>query len=301
MAVQGQSEERTFIHDGIERTYSIYIPKTPNKSRSLPLLIALHGGRGSAKDWPRYTNYGFEHLADREHFILVYPNGVEGQWNDGRGIEHLHAQRENIDDAGFLARLIDELTLSLAVDKGRVYVVGASNGGMMAHKLAAEYADRVTAIASVIASIPANLEGKLKPAEPVSVLMMNGTEDPLVLWEGGPIKFGRNMNGYVISTEQAFDFWVDHNKCAGPSESIDLLDKDPDDETRVTGLRYVNCASGSEVVLYKVIGGGHTWPAHEETRGRLGKLLVDRTIGRRSREIDACEVIWQFFKGHVKR
>jgi polyhydroxybutyrate depolymerase len=74
VANQGQSEERTFPHDGIERNYSIYIPKTINNSKPLPLLIALHGGRGSAKKWPRYTNYGFERLADREHFIL-WPEG----------------------------------------------------------------------------------------------------------------------------------------------------------------------------------------------------------------------------------
>jgi len=301
MAAQIQSQPHTFLHDGIKRTYSIYIPEGIEGYHPVPLLVALHGGGGSAKKWPAYTNNGFEHLADQEHFILVYPNGLEGHWNDGRDIQQFYCQREAIDDAGFLASLIDQLTNSYPIDADRIYVVGASNGGMMAHKLAAEYAEKVASIATVISSIPKNLAGRLHPTQPVSVLMINGTDDPLVRWEGGPVKLGRQTNGDVISTDQSIKFWTENNKCPPSGDTDTLPDTDPDDGTLVTRTSYSNCSSGSEVMLYKIIGGGHTWPSRQEKRGRIGKLLIDKIVGNRSRDIDACEVIWQFLKNHPKR
>ena len=170
----------------------------------------------------------------------------------------------------------------------------------MAHKLAAEHANKVTAIATVISSIPKNLEGKLHPTQPVSVLVMNGTKDPLVRWEGGPVEFGKQMNGYVISTDQTVKFWVDHNKCPPSAVTSNLPDADPDDGTTVTRTSYNNCKSGTEVVLYTIVGGGHAWPAHEDRRGPVGRILMDKIIGMKSRDIDACEVIWQFFRNQSK-
>ncbi|MEW8433428.1 MAG: PHB depolymerase family esterase [Candidatus Thiodiazotropha sp.] len=300
-SAHAQSEQYTILHDGIKRTYSIYVPGGTGNSQAVPLLMALHGGGGSDKAWPRYTDYGFERLADSDKFILVYPNGVEGHWNDGRDVQHLHAQREPIDDSGFLARLIDELKRAYPIDSDRVFVTGASNGGMMAHRLAAEHAEKVAAIATVIASIPKNLQGKLHPSHPVSVLMINGTDDPLVRWEGGPVRFGRKSNGAVISTEQAVRFWVNHGNCSPTAETIDLPDAYPDDGTSITRIGYRNCKSGSEVVLYKIVGGGHTWPMQAERRRRIGGMLIDSLVGKRSREIDACDVIWEFFKKHPDR
>lgn len=295
------AERHNFVHDGIDRTYSIYIPQDISKSQRVALVIALHGGGGSDKKWPSYTNYGFERLADRERFILVYPNGLEGHWNDGRGVARYKSQREGVDDSGFLARLIDDLAATYPVDKGRIYVVGASNGGMMAHKLAAEYSDKVTAIATVISAIPQNIENTLRPTHPVSVLMINGTEDPLVPWDGGLVKFGRKKNGYVISTDQTVKFWTDHNRCTPSATTTDLPDVSPNDGTKVTRTSYESCQSGSKVVLYKVIGGGHTWPAYKEKRKLIGKLLLDKLVGKRSKDIDACQVIWQFFKSQSNR
>lgn len=289
------------MHDGIERTYSIYIPKGIQASRPVPLLLALHGGGGSAEKWPEYTSYGFERLADRDRFILVYPNGLEGHWNDGRGVDKFYSHHENIDDSGFLVQLIDTLTSIYPIDARRVYITGASNGGMMAHRLAAEHSDKVAAIAAVISAIPKPLQGKLRPIHPVSVLMMNGTDDPLVPWEGGEISFGRQKNGFVTSTEQTVKFWVEHNRCTAPAKTDRLPELDPDDGTRVTRTLYGKCKSGTEVALYKIVGGGHTWPGSKDTRGLIGKILIDSMVGRKSRDIDACEVIWQFFEDQSKQ
>jgi polyhydroxybutyrate depolymerase len=297
----GKSGKHDLVHDGIRRTYSIYIPRGIKKSHDIPLLLALHGGGGSAEKWPEYTNYGFERLADKERFILVYANGLEGHWNDGREVDRFYSHHNKIDDAGFLARLIDELKHAFLIDASRIYVAGASNGGMMAHRFAAEYSDRVTAIASVISSIPTKLQGSLHPTSPVSVLMMNGTEDPLVPWEGGEVRFGSKTNGTVISTDQSIELWVDNNHCISLPTTIELPDLAPDDGTRVERTSYDNCNSESEVVLYKINGGGHAWPAYQDRRGVIGKRLIEGLVGRKSRDIDACKVIWEFFKGQRKR
>ena len=274
----------------------MYLSRAPR-----PLVIGLHGGGGSAKEWPAYTNNGFETLAEKESFILVYPNGIKGQWNDGREVQSFYSQKNNIDDAGFLAGLIDFLIQNYPVDKQKVFVTGASNGGMMAHVFAGKYANKIAAIAAVISTIPLNMKDKLKPEAPVSVLMMNGTKDPLVQWEGGVVKFGKKATGYVISTEETVQFWVKNNKCASSPTITDLPDKDPSDGTNVKQAIYSGGTSGTEVILCTVINGGHAWPAYQDKRGGLLKGLVDNVVGKKSRDIDACETIWEFFKSHPKK
>jgi polyhydroxybutyrate depolymerase len=263
-------------------------------------VVALHGGGGSAKGWPTYTDFGFEKLADRAPFILVYPEGLEGQWNDKRGVSRFYAHKNDIDDVGFLAALIEHLVKTHPIDKNRVFVTGASNGGMMAHYLAATHPDKIAAIATVISAIPTNLQGKLHPSKPLSVLMINGTEDPLVRWEGGVVRLGKTEHGSVISTEDTVAFWVKHNRCRLAPEVEELPDRDRRDGTTVTRYVYSGGQKGTEVLLYKVVGGGHSWPAHEDKRRLLPRAIVDNVVGKKSRDIDACEVIWDFFKHHPR-
>ncbi len=290
-----------FIHNGRERTYFLYLPGAYSDSASLPLVIALHGGGGSAKKWPAYTNSGFERLAEKEPFILVYPEGLRGNWNDEREYPASYAHTHDIDDVGFLIALIDYLLDTYSIDRSRVYVTGASNGGMMAHYLAAMASDRIAAIATVISTMPRNLIGRLNPDEPVSVLMINGTDDPLVPWGGGPVKFGKRVNGYVTSVEDTVKFWVDKNKCnPGPMVS-ELPDRDRSDGTVVSKTAYSGGRQNTEVVLYTVHNGGHTWPSFEDKGSFLRKILVSRLVGRKSRDIDACEVVWNFFRTHPKK
>lgn len=296
----GTSSMHVLKHDGLSRTYALYLPKGYNPRSSLPLLIALHGGTGDAKKWPVYTNNGFERLADRDKFLLVYPEGIEGQWNDKRGVRDFAAQRDNVDDIGFIGVLIDFFIANYPVDRDRVYVLGASNGGMMANYVGAEYSDKVAAIATVIASIPDNLLPLMKPRHPISVLMINGTEDPLVQWRGGVVKFGRKETGSVLPVEKTLQFWINHNKLKPQPEMTELPVRDYEDTTKVTKASYRGGRANTEVVLYTVKGGGHAWPAFEDKRGKLAKLMVDKLIGKKSQNLDACQTIWDFFKSHPK-
>jgi len=289
-----------FKYSGLTRTFALYLPTGYNPRATHPLLIALHGGGGNAKKWPAYTNYGFEHLADRDQFILVYPEGIDGQWNDKRNVQDFVAQRDNIDDVGFIGALIDFFIANYPVDRDRIYVTGASNGGMMTNYVGAEFSDKLAAIATVIASIPNNLLPLMHPKHPLSVLMINGTEDPLVRWNGGVIKFGRKETGSVIPVEETVQFWVKQDKLNPQPKVVDLPVRDPTDETRITRTVYQGGAGNTEVVLYTVKGGGHAWPSFVDKRGPLLRLIVNKLVGRKSRNLDACQTIWEFFKSHPK-
>ncbi|MBM4277175.1 MAG: phospholipase [Deltaproteobacteria bacterium] len=280
---------------GLERTYQLYPPSSYDSSRSLPLVILLHGGGGTGEGMEKLTMGGFNRLADREGFIVVYPDGIEKHWNDGRGLQAYRAHRENIDDVGLISALIEHFIRTLNVDPNRIYAAGISNGGQFSQRLACELSDRIAAIGVVAAQLPEHLPSSCALKKPVSVLMMPGTEDPLVAWEGGEIGFRRGRKfGRVLSVRESIDFWVEQNRCPGSPVVTYGPDRDPKDGTRVRRQAYGPCGEGAEVVLYAIEGGGHTWPGGDQ-------YLPAGIIGRTSRDIDANEVIWNFFKKHTLR
>ncbi len=233
---------------------------------------------------------GLNPLAEREGFIVAYPDGVDKQWNDGREI----FGAANTDDVGFLSALIDHIAEHYTIDPGRVYATGISNGGLMSFRLACDLSEKVTAVAPVTAALSEDLVPNCSPSHPVSVLLINGTEDPLVPWEGGQIKVWRQERGAVISTADTVQFWVAQNHCPGPPNVSWEPDTDLKDGTRVRREAYDGCRDGTKVVLYAVEGGGHTWPGGKQ-------YLPKGLIGRTSRDIDANELIWHFFEENPAR
>jgi polyhydroxybutyrate depolymerase len=273
---------------GLERTYRVHISSSYDQSRPTPLVIVLHGGGGTGQGMPKLT--GFNAVADRENFITVYPDGFEKHWNDGRGVQW-RAQVENVDDVGFISTLIDRLSDELNIDAKRIYVTGISNGGMMSHRLGCELSQKIAAISPVASNIPVNKASVWTPSRPVPVLIINGTEDPLVPWDGGDIHLGKTTFGEVLSVADTVKFWVGKDQCSSSPVVTQLPDKDPADGTTVRKEVYGGCQDGAEVVLYAIEGGGHTRP------GGL-QYLPESIIGKTSREFNASEVIWQFFKEH---
>ena len=278
----------SIVSGGMERTYCVHIGSSHDQSRPTPLVIVLHGGGGTGKGMVKLT--GFNALADKENFIVVYPDGFEKHWNDGRGVQW-QSHVENTDDVGFISDLIDRLSVELNIDSGRIYVTGISNGGMMSHRLGCELSQRIAAISPVASNIPVNMVSVWSPSRPVPVLIINGTEDPLERWEGGEIRLGRNTYGVVLSVDDTVKFWVEKDQCSSSPVITQLPDKDPADGTTVRTEVYGGCQDSAEVVLYAIEGGGHTWP------GGL-QYLPQSVIGKTSREFNASETIWQFFKEH---
>jgi polyhydroxybutyrate depolymerase len=279
----------SIISGGLERTYSIHISSTYDQTRPTPLVIVLHGGGGTGQGMPKLTS--FNAVADRENFVIAYPDGIEGHWNDGRGMQQYRTQIENIDDVGFISALIDRLSAELNIDARMIYVTGISNGGMMSHRLGCELSQKIAAISPVASNIPVNMASVWSPSRPVPVLIINGTDDPLVPWAGGDIHLGKTEFGEVLSVADTVKFWVGKDQCSSSPVVTQLPDKDPADGTTVRQEIYGGCQDGAEVVLYAIEGGGHTWP------GGL-QYLPELIIGKTSREFNASEVIWQFFKAH---
>jgi polyhydroxybutyrate depolymerase len=294
-AIAGQESYAgdSILFAGLERTYRIHIPPSYDKAKPLPLLIALHGGGGTGKAMEKLTLGGFNKISDREGFIVVYPDGIEKHWNDGRENVSYRAHREKVDDVGFISALIDDLAEKRNIDRNRVYVTGISNGAMMSFRLACELSQKITAIAPVAGAMPENLPSRCSPSRRIPVLMISNTDDRLVPWEGGDIRFGRKKFGRTLSVRETVKYWVHHNQClAAPVISMEP-DRDPKDGTRVRQEAYGPCGEGAWVVLYAIEAGGHTWPGGHQ-------YLPEWLIGKTSRDIDANEVIWNFFRNHAK-
>jgi polyhydroxybutyrate depolymerase len=274
---------RTIEVENTRRTFWLHVPPTYAKTKSIPLVLVFHGGEGQPQQIERHT--GFSDLADREGFIVAYPEGIDKHWNDGRE----NAPRVN--DVAFVTALIEDVARSFNVDRKRIYATGISNGGMFSQRLGCELSGTIAAIASVAATMPDALRARCNPSRPISVLMIHGTDDPLIPYRGGAMARG-TMGGNVLSAPDAIRFWVAHNKCAPTPATLELgFDRDPKDGTRVEGESYDHCTANVEVELVTVVGGGHTLPGSRQS-------LPERLVGRTSTEINGADKIWHFFKRH---
>lgn len=286
-----QGAKETIAIDGIDRTYIVYQSALRDKNRAVPLLVALHGGGGRGAQMQKTC--GFDAIANREGFVTAYPDAMKNHWNDRRGDIKTYAHQNNIDDLKFLGAMIEAITAKYNIDKSRIYMAGVSNGGMMTHLFAIKKGGMLAAAAALITSIPETLKNE-KPVKALPFLMMNGTKDMLVKWEGGAVAFNR---GSVISARGSVKFWAENNKCAKTPVVTQIADKDPADGATVKKEVYAAAGgSSSEVVFYEIEGGGHTWPGIKF--GALYSWLItkDGEGGNTCMDINASDEIWKFFK-----
>jgi len=269
---------------GLSRTYHVHVPPGLDAAPA-PLVLVFHGGGSNGPATERLTR--FTALADREGFVVALPDGVGHNWNDGREIARSRAHRDHVDDVAFVAALLDAVPRHHAIDPRRVYATGISNGGIFSHYLAAHLAGRLAAIAPVVGGIADPPSRWLRPERPVSVLILQGTSDPLVPYHGGPVAFGR---GRIIDTEDAARRWAALDGAGEP-----VREPLPAGEGCCGGLRtvYPGGREGTEVALVRLDGGGHTWPGGAQY---LPALLV----GRVCRDFDATRLIWEFFMAHPR-
>ncbi|HEX9976401.1 MAG TPA: PHB depolymerase family esterase, partial [Dehalococcoidales bacterium] len=148
---------------GLERTFLVHVPPTSSTTRPMPLLIALHGGGGTGQGMVTLTQGSLNSLADKEGFIVVYPDGIENQWNDGREGDFTMVNREEIDDVGFISTLIDHLSQKHKIDNQRIYATGISNGAMMSYRLACELSNKIAAVAPVCGAMPLDSASRCSP------------------------------------------------------------------------------------------------------------------------------------------
>lgn len=279
----------SLLHGGLKRTLRLYVPQ--GHSGPLPVVLLLHGGGGTGGGMEWLTRRGFNRIADRDGAIVVYPDGIDKGWNDGRS-EHRSASDAAVDDVGFLSALPQTIAAVHPIDATRVYVSGISNGGMMSYRLACDAAALLAAAAPVAANMSVDLAPRCQPSRSVPVLIMNGTDDPIMPWKGGTIRVLWMARGTVLSAEESFARWLALDRCAAP-EPLPLLTPDPADGTSAAP-RAARCGATGEVRLYEIRGGGHSWPRGEP-------YLGPRLIGRVSQALDANETLWAFFSQHSVR
>jgi polyhydroxybutyrate depolymerase len=282
---KGKPQLQELVVDGVKRRYYIYKPDSA--AVPAPLVLAFHGGGGNAEGTDKCAG-GIAKLADEKGFIVVYPDAIDKHWNDGRP----DLSKTNYDDVGFISKLIDDLNAKRLIDTKRVYATGISNGGFFSQYLAIKLPEKIAAVATVAASVSTSfLDLKITP---VPIMMLLGTEDTLVPWNGGKVggKVLRKGRGEVIPGRQALEFWLAHNKNNARPNCTELPDKDPTDNSRVIVEQYGASDSSNEVVLYEIRGGGHTWPDGQQ-------YLPKSIIGPVCRDFDGNLAIWNFFEKHA--
>jgi polyhydroxybutyrate depolymerase len=229
---------------------------------------------------------GLSKVADQNGFIVVFPDGYEKSWNDCRKVGP--AAEKNLDDTAYLVALKDEFVAHHHADPHRTYVAGLSNGGMMALTLACRAADHFAGVVAVAGQWSTREE--CKPKVPISVALMLGEKDPLVPYEGGEVSRDR---GPVLSARKTLELFGRLDECPAEPHRSQLIDADRSDGTTTDVDVWAGCAAGTEVRLYTVHNGGHTWPGGWQ-------YLAERWVGKTARDWSASEEIWAFLKDKTR-
>ena len=278
----GATSEGTMRQGRRMRTFRVHVPSGYRAGTAAPLVLMFHGGGGSG-DQLEEKSSRMDAVADREGFIVVYPDGTGllRTWNAGSCCGP--AVKQEIDDVGFTGALLDHLEDGLCVDRRRIYASGMSNGALLSHRLACEMADRIAAIAPVAG---VDVTSTCTPSRPVPVMQIHGTEDKHVPWGGGT---GCGLAEVAFpSVPATVDAWRTRDHCsAARSPYLEQGDG------RCEMSR--GCTGGSDVVLCAIQGGGHSWPGGEPKRG----AFPCPGDGFQSRTFPASEVMWRFFKEHA--
>ena len=278
-ALTGTMTKGSIDVGGLKRTYRSYVPRA--LAPGAPLVLVMHGSGQNGAQIGLETGYGFERLADQHGFAVVYPDAYTFDWNDCSKVGDFSVNGTGVDDVGFLVALADKLIGDIGVDRKRVFATGVSAGGFMSLRLALEAPSRFRAVAAVSASVPAPDNFKCKTAGPgASVMIMNGTKDPLVPFAGGEVNLLGLFykTGNVRSARDSAQFFADLNNIAGMPLA---------DGGRVKRSLWRNGAN-AEVELLVIEGGGHGMPQPYWRRPRL--------VGPSPMAPNGPELIWAFFQ-----
>lgn len=271
---------RTLVSGSHERCYHLYVPPGYDPAEPAPVVVSFHGFLSNPNSHALIS--GWHELAEREGFLVVYPQGTSfpQRWDAGTTWG-----APGVDDVGFFRDMMDDLDAVAAIDRSRVYVNGFSNGGGLTLRIGCEVAEEVAALGTVAGAV-VNIDD-CNPSRPVPVMAFHGTADPVVPYEGGDmqcwlLRWGAGVVDapiYFVGAEDWVYIWATGNGCDPTLEVIP-----PQGDTR--GIRYNRCDEDAEVILYTIEDGGHTWPGGWPIPG----------VGKTSSDIDATEEMWRFFQ-----
>lgn len=284
-----QDIDKSITVDNIQRHYIIHLPSGYNSLQKMPIIFALHGGGGTDKNTVKL--YNLNGLADKNGCIVVYPNAINKAWNMPGISSRVKGLDKSVDDIKFISSLIDSIVTNYKGDDKRVFCTGISRGGMFSLYLAYKLSDRITAIAPVCASISHTIANDYTFSHPTPVLLINGTSDPLVSYNGGAGKFNKaneaSQDADMLATEDLVKKIITLNKCNSLPIETAIADNDKADGCTAINYTYI-CNTGAPVEFIKVINGGHTWPGGTQY---LPKII----IGNLCKDFSASEKIMAFF------
>lgn len=294
-SVAAGDEKVTLQSGGVERWYKRHVPAAHDGSTPLPVVVDFHGYSEGADFHAAYTELG--PFGDEKGFVTLTPHGTGAvpMWQSAVGSA----------DMAFVGDMLDEVEAALCVDTARVFATGLSNGAMMTSAVSCDLDERFAAVAPVAGVMAIS---DCEPGRAVPVVSFHGTEDPFLDYEGGfgpavaslpqpdgsgtigeaaedPTNEPPGLDDTSLSVPEVMAAWAERNGCA---------DAEPDEEAvadDVTLLTF-DCPAGTEVELYRVEGGGHTWP------GRSGLSGAEDLVGTTTESIDADAIMWEFFEAH---
>jgi polyhydroxybutyrate depolymerase len=265
-----QTINGTIVHDGIVRSYKLYVPSIYTGNMAVPLLFNFHGYTSNANEQMIYGN--FRNIADTANFLVVHPQGTL----DANNTTHFNVGwgGSSVDDVGFTEALLDSLSATYSIDQNRIYAVGMSNGGFMSFRLACELSNKIAAVGSVTGSMTPSTLGNCNASHPMPIIQIHGTTDPTVPYNGSA--------GWTASVTNVLNHWATFNNCSAVPTVVNVSNTNALDGSTVEKYTYENGDNCSEVVHFKVTNGQHTWP---------GSII---NLAGTNFDINASVEIWNF-------
>lgn len=243
-----QTINGTIVHDGIVRSYKLYVPAIYSSNIAVPLLFNFHGYTSNSNEQMFYGD--FRNIADTANFLVVHPQGTL----DNNNVNHFNVGwgGSTVDDVGFTEVLIDSLSAAYSIDQNRIYAVGMSNGGFMSFRLACELSNKIAAVGSVTGSMTPSTLGDCNASHPMPIIQIHGTTDLTVPYNGSA--------GWTASVTNILNHWATFNNCSPAPTVVNVPNTNVLDGSTVEKYTYENGDNCSEVVHFKVTNGQHTWP-----------------------------------------
>lgn len=280
----------SIVHQTFQRKFMVYFPPNFTTTTQRALVISLHGGSGNMVNAQGFSM--LNPVSDQNNFIVAWPQGYGiappgFSWADGRNTS---ADQAGVDDIGFIDKLIDTLITRYNVDTNKIYICGFSNGGFMVQRLACQLPNRFAAMASLGSSMDTILYQNCNPSKPIPMAFFNGTADPAMPYDGGPMQNPQVIP--VVPVDTTVQFWVAHNNCQTVSPVFNFPDTFTTDNSTAELYNFTNCDCNADVKFFKLINGGHTWP---------GVYVASQAsvLGNTNRDINASVELWNFFNAHT--
>ena len=248
---------------GTSRSFRLYIPSTYQSLASLPLVFNFHGYGSNAMQQEIYTQ--FSPVAEQAGAFVCYPDGIGNAWN---------IAGSNSYDIAFVDTLISIIHDSYSINLNRIYATGLSNGGFLSNLLGCELSHRIAAIAPVAGTNIDVVQQNCQSSRMMPILYLHGDADAIVEYNG--------LAGYS-SAEALLNLWSLRAGCSGMTDTVMIQDISLTDLSTVEKITWLDCDSNVQVIHYKILGGGHTWPG------------APIAIGVTNQDTHASQVIMDFF------